>query len=226
MKKSKRAYQTRLTPQDWMFSVDLKKQPVDLKKQPVLVPKQGDPGWVSYKWALKPESVPMASQVLKKGIFDPAPPFDLSKPRPPKKAYVIGSLRGRKKVMVFANELRKQGFEVFDDWVSPGEFADIHLWKYYQQRGFTYEQMIQSHAARNNYLFDRKHLDEADIVILYGKGGKSAHLELGYSAAKKPSFLFLEKAPSRPDIMYAFLYDSGGGIFFDRAKLFEALEKI
>lgn len=141
----------------------------------------------------------------------------------PKKIYLIGSLRNRKKVMAFANKLRKQGFEVFDDWTSPGEFADIHLWKYYKQRGFTYEQMIQSHAARNNYLFDRKHLDEADCVVLYGKGGKSAHLELGYSSAKKPSFLFLEKPPVRPDIMYAFLYDSGGGIFFDKKKLFEAI---
>jgi hypothetical protein len=140
--------------------------------------------------------------------------------------YVIGSLRNRKKVMKFSNDLRKSGFEVFDDWTSPGEYADIHLWKYYKQRGFTYEQMIQSDAARNNYEFDKKHLDWASAVILYGKGGKSAYLELGYSAARKPSFLFLEKEPERPDIMLGFLFDSGGGIFFDHEKLIDALRKL
>lgn len=141
-----------------------------------------------------------------------------------KSIYVIGSLAAREKVMTFANELRKQGFEVFDDWTSPGEAADIYLWKYYQQRGFSYEQMIQSKAARNNYEFDRKHLDVADAVIMYDKCGKSGHLELGYSAAKKPSFLFLEKEPERPDIMYGFLYDSGGGIFFNKEELFKKLK--
>jgi len=142
------------------------------------------------------------------------------------KIYVIGSLRTRKKVMQFANELRKAGFTVFDDWTSPGEQADIHLWRYYQQRGFTYEQMIQSPAATNNYEFDRKHLDNADAVIMYGKCGKSGHLELGYCSGKKPSFLFLEKAPVRADIMYGFLYTSGGGIYFEIRNLIKALKRL
>jgi hypothetical protein len=142
------------------------------------------------------------------------------------KIYVIGSLKNRLKVMKFANELRAEGHTAWDDWTSPGEKADIHLWKYYQQRGFTYEQMIQSDAARNNYLFDRRHLESADIAIMYEKAGKSGHMELGFVAASKPAFLFLSKPPVRPDIMYGFLYDSGGGIFFDKQKLFAALRAI
>jgi hypothetical protein len=142
------------------------------------------------------------------------------------KIYVIGSLRNRNKVMKFANELREQGYTVWDDWTSPGKDADIHLWKYYKQRGFTYEQMIQSDAARNNYEFDRRHLERADCVVMFGKCGKSGHMELGFSAARKPAFLFLEKEPERPDIMYGFLYDSKGGIFFDMQKLFAALKAL
>lgn len=142
------------------------------------------------------------------------------------KIYIIGSLKNRKKVMKFANELRKEGFDVWDDWTSPGEFADLHLWKYYKQRGFTYEQMIQSPAARNNYEFDRKHIEESGTVIMYEKCGKSGHLELGWSAKTKPAFLFMSRPPVRPDIMYGFLYDSGGGIFFDKQKLVIALRAL
>lgn len=139
---------------------------------------------------------------------------------------MIGALKNRKGVMKFANMLRKHRYEVFEDWVSPGPDADLFLWEYYKQRGFTYEEMICSTAARHNYQLDRNHLDDADVAIMFDKCGKSAHLEAGYCSRTKPTFLFLKRPPIRPDIMYSFLYDSGGGIFFTEKKLLKALRAI
>lgn len=39
--------------------------------------------------------------------------------------YIIGSLKNRRNVMKLANNIRAKGFEVFDDWTSPGPEADL-----------------------------------------------------------------------------------------------------
>ena len=45
--------------------------------------------------------------------------------------YLIGSMRNPA-VPVLANNLRKEGFKVFDDWSSPGPEADDY-WQDYEK---------------------------------------------------------------------------------------------
>lgn len=139
-----------------------------------------------------------------------------------KSIYIVGSLRNRKKVMKFANELRSHKFEVFDDWTAPGPDADLYLWKYYKQRGFAYQEMVESLAAVNNSSFDLAHLEKADTAIMLAPCGRSAHLEIGWKSRTNPCFILFDKVPERPDIMYRILK---GNLFFDKDKLIAALKK-
>lgn len=120
------------------------------------------------------------------------------------KIYLIGSLRNPK-IPEIANEIRKSGFEVFDDWYAAGPEAD-DKWKEYEQgRGRGYKDALNGHAATHVYQFDKKHLDESDAVILVAPAGKSGHLELGYCLGKgTPGFILLEEGNDRWDVMYKF----------------------
>jgi len=138
------------------------------------------------------------------------------------KVYIIGALKN-KAVPQFANELQEQGFEPFADWHAPGEFADVNLHEYGKQRGWNYKQVLESHAARNIFAFDKFHIDIADAVVMLAPAGKSGHLELGYFIGKgKPGFILFDEEPERLDIMLQF----ATGIFFDRPSLFAALQDL
>lgn len=136
--------------------------------------------------------------------------------------YLIGALKNRGIVNV-ANDLTKQGFEVFADWMCPGPDADTYLLEYAKNRGWSYKQALQSFAARNAFEFDKVHIDRAHAVVLVMPAGKSAHLELGYARGTgKPGFILFDQEPERFDVMYQFATD----VFFNQAELIEALRKI
>lgn len=82
--------------------------------------------------------------------------------------------------------------------------------------------MIQSLAAQNNYLFDRRNLQRADGCVMLGPAGKSCHLELGWFCKDKPAFVLFPREPKRADIMYGFL---GGNLCFNEKDLIKALKK-
>jgi nucleoside 2-deoxyribosyltransferase len=118
--------------------------------------------------------------------------------------YLIGSLRNPE-VPKFANRLRAQGFEVFDDWYAAGPEADDKWMEYEKQRGHTFAEALNGHAAYHVWEYDKKHLQRADAAILLMPAGKSGHLELGYfMGLGKPGYILMEREPDRFDVMYRF----------------------
>jgi len=133
--------------------------------------------------------------------------------------YLIGSLRNEG-VPVVANELRRFGFDVFDDWYAAGPEADDY-WKAYEVgRGRALPEALKGYAARHVFEFDKHHLERCDIAILLMPAGKSGHLELGYAAGLgKTCYVCLDGDPERYDVMYGFCTD----VFENQAEMFKAL---
>jgi len=118
--------------------------------------------------------------------------------------YLIGSLRNPA-ILELGNQLREEGFEVFNDWIAAGPEADDYWQKYEQNRGRTYSEALAGYAAQHVYHFDKFHLDRCDAGVLVLPAGKSGHLEFGYMIGKgKPGFILLDKEPERFDVMYNF----------------------
>ena len=135
--------------------------------------------------------------------------------------YLIGSLRNPK-VIELGNRLRALGFEVFDDWASPGALADEEWQMYEKARGRTYAEALQGHHAKHVFAFDKEHLDRCGQAVLILPAGKSGHLELGYIVGKgKPGYILLEGEPERFDIMYQF----ASGVFTNEEDLVVELKK-
>ena len=137
------------------------------------------------------------------------------------KIYLIGSLRNPE-VPVLGNELRAEGYNVFDDWFAAGPEADDYWQQYEQNRGHTYIEALSGLAAGHVFEFDRKHLFEANVGILMLPAGKSGHLELGILIGQnKRTYILLDGEPERFDVMYRF----ATGVFTDKKDLFNALKE-
>jgi len=138
--------------------------------------------------------------------------------------YLIGSLRNEK-IPHIAKEIRELGFEVFDDWFSPGPEADDFWRKFEKVRGSSYKEALSNYAAKHIYNFDKSHIDRADIGVLFMPGGKSAHLELGYMIGRgKRCFVLFDKEPERWDLMYQFAMENEGDICFSMDDLKKSLK--
>lgn len=138
-----------------------------------------------------------------------------------KSIYIIGSMKNPE-VQRLAVKLRSIGFEVFDDWISPGPETDDEWQKYEKYRGRTYKEALNGWHAKDVFEFDKRHLDAADIAILVSPAGKSAHIELGYMVGKeKKAYVLFDKEPERYDLMYLFATD----VFFDEEELIRELQR-
>lgn len=138
--------------------------------------------------------------------------------------YLIGSMRNPS-IPEIAQQLRASGHEVFDDWFSPGPEADEYWQKYEKDRGRHYKESLAGYHAKTVFEFDYTHLKRADTVVLVMPAGKSGHLELGWAAGQgKRCFVLFDKEPERYDIMYQFVYKTGGDIFFSTQELMDALK--
>ena len=130
--------------------------------------------------------------------------------------YLAGSLRNPE-VQRVAAEIRKLGYDVFDDWSAAGPTADDSWRDYEKQRGHTYTEALQGYAAKHVFALDKLHLDRADVAVLLLPAGKSGHLELGYTLGKgKPGFVLFDQEPERFDVMYQF----ATGVFLNEQSLF------
>lgn len=135
--------------------------------------------------------------------------------------YLIGSLRNPH-IPKIGQELRQEGFEVFDDWFAGGPIADDSWQEYEKSKGTPYDLALKGYAAKHVYEFDKYHLDRSDIAILVLPAGKSGHLELGYMAGKgKKTYVLFDKEPERWDVMYQF----ANGVFFSTEDLIKELDK-
>lgn len=120
--------------------------------------------------------------------------------------YLIGSLRNPE-IPKLAAALRKQlpYVEFFDDWYAAGEAADDSWRDYEKDRGHSFREALEGHAAKHVFSFDKHHLDRASAAVLVLPAGKSGHLELGYVAGSgKPTAILLDADPERYDVMYQF----------------------
>ena len=139
-----------------------------------------------------------------------------------KSIYIIGALKNPN-VPIVANDLRKHGFDVFDDWFTPGPEADQFLLAYEKGRGRGYKEALKGHAAQHNFNFDKMHIDRCDAAIMLMPAGKSGHLELGYViGCGKPGYILFDTEPDRMDLMYNFATD----VFFSTESLVEALQEL
>ena len=138
-----------------------------------------------------------------------------------KSIYIIGALKNQV-VMELGNELRRAGFDAFDDWITPGPEADQHLLAYEKQRGRGYKEALKGYAAQHNFQFDKFHIDRCDMAVMCMPCGKSGHLELGYVIGQgKKGYILFDQEPDRMDIMYSFATD----IFFSREELIQRLKE-
>lgn len=129
--------------------------------------------------------------------------------------YLIGSLRNPK-IPEIGNDIRKLGFEVFDDWYAAGPEADDYWQAYEQGRGHGIKEALIGHAGLHVFNFDKFHLDTSDIGILALPAGKSGHLEAGYLiGCGKPVYILFDTEPERFDVMYNF----ASGVFTDIEQL-------
>jgi hypothetical protein len=135
--------------------------------------------------------------------------------------YLIGSLRNPA-VPHLADRLRARGLDVFDDWYSAGPEADDHWQAYEKARGRSMREALDAPHAHTVFRFDKMHLDRATDVVLVMPGGKSAHLELGYSVGMgKRAFVYFDKEPERWDVMYRF----ANAVCFGENELIDELSK-
>lgn len=134
--------------------------------------------------------------------------------------YIIGALKNPR-IPEIGKRVRSEGFDVMDEWYTPGEHADTNWQAYEQQRGRTYSEALRGRAATNVFLFDRSYIDLADIVVLTMPAGKSAMLELGYAKGRgKFTILYLDGVePERYDVMPAF----ADTVVYSEEKLIELL---
>lgn len=118
--------------------------------------------------------------------------------------YLIGSLRNPK-IPEIAQALRKEGYDVFDDWYAAGPEADDYWRDYEKARGHSYQEALAGYAACHVFDFDVYHLNRCDIGLLVLPAGRSGHLELGHMHGKgKKTAILLEGDPERFDVMYKF----------------------
>lgn len=133
--------------------------------------------------------------------------MEMTKPAYTKPIYLAGSLRNED-MMKHLHTLNEYRFpNVFMDWYAAGPKADDHWREYWQEQGVGYREALGKPNSINTYMFDKKHIDASDIMILAAPAGKSGHMELGYAIGSgKIGIYFFPEEPKedRWDIMLQF----------------------
>lgn len=121
-----------------------------------------------------------------------------------KKIYIAGSLANPEIVKVTI-ALQEAGHIPFSEWYTPGPEADV-LWRDYEQSiGFSYREALKRPSAVNTFQFDKRNIDDSDMMLMVLPCGKSAHLELGYIIGQgKPGHILMTSEPEKWDVMYQF----------------------
>ena len=137
-----------------------------------------------------------------------------------KSIYLIGSLRNPA-IPPLGNRLRTAGYDVYDSWFAAGKIADDSWQEYSNIRGLSLREALQDYSAQQVFNFDKRHLDRCDGAVLALPAGKSGHIELGYMAKDKPTWVLFNEVPERYDVMYNFATD----VCITEDELLEAIKK-
>lgn len=125
----------------------------------------------------------------------------------PKLIYIAGSMRNRDGILRVSKVLREAGFDIFNDWIMPGEETDDKWQEFARADGLNYFQAMESPHVWDVFEFDKTWLDAAWALMVVGPVGKSGHAELGYARGSgKPVVLYQETEPERWDIMARFAH--------------------
>ena len=116
--------------------------------------------------------------------------------------YLAGSLRNPR-IRPVGNALRAEGFDVMDEWHTPGERADDSWQEYERERGRSFKDALAGRGATNIFLFDKSYIDLCDALVVVMPAGKSAMLELGYASGmgKRVYILLDGNEPERFEVM-------------------------
>lgn len=118
--------------------------------------------------------------------------------------YLIGSMRNPR-IPEIAIELRQHDYDVFDEWYCTGAQSDEKWQAYERQRGRSYKHALAGAHAQDVFHFDKRHLEQADTVVLVMPAGRSGHLEIGWALGQgKRGIVLLDGEPDRYDIMLNF----------------------
>ena len=138
-----------------------------------------------------------------------------------RRIYLVGSLRNPD-IPDLANRLEAEGHEVFADWHGAGADADDSWRDYERARGRTYLEALRGPAARNIFEFDCRWLEWADTVVVVGRPGLSAALELAWAVrGGAQGYVLLDGEPERWDCMLQFATE----VFLDEELLLAVLEE-
>lgn len=137
--------------------------------------------------------------------------------------YLGGALKNTR-IPEIGNKLRDEGYDVMDEWFTPGPEADENWQEYEKLRGRSYVEALKGRAATNISLFDQVYIDLSDAFVLVMPAGKSAMLEMGYAKGiGKKTYLFLDgNDPERYDIMPGIVDE----VVFTEEELLEKLKKV
>jgi hypothetical protein len=121
--------------------------------------------------------------------------------------YLVGSLKDDNFPMV-ADALRAAGHEVFDDWRGAGCDGDAR-WREYElnERERGYVEALRAPFASNGREFDRKNIDDSDVVIAVCKPNKlpgaSSVAEMAYARWHKGKYaiVLLNGEPNEWELM-------------------------
>lgn len=137
------------------------------------------------------------------------------------KLYLVGSLRN-KQVPEVADELRRLGHEVFDNWFAAGPEADDNWQAYHIRQGHGYVEALKSPEARHVFEFDKRWLDWCEGAVMLLPAGRSAWGELMWTVGRgKPGWILVGEQPERFDVMAQF----ATGVYEDIRELGEAIEQ-
>lgn len=132
----------------------------------------------------------------------------------------MGSLRNPL-VLEVAEELRRGGHSVFDDWHAAAPDADDHWRQYHLLRGDSYGEALRAPMAQQIYRFDKSWLNWADAGVLLLPAGRSAFWEIGrFEGQGKPTYVLVGEEPERWDVMLA----GATGVYYDVRDLLTELD--
>lgn len=140
-----------------------------------------------------------------------------------KKLYLAGSLRNDTMPEVRDGITENCNVDMFMDWYAAGPQADDYWKTYWQEQAVSYKEALTKPNSMNVFNFDKKHMDQSDIMVLVAPAGKSAHLELGYFVGQGKTAIYY--FPSDEDVRWDVMLNFATEVVVGEQELYTAIKK-